>query len=171
MKKNARRPGYTDQCVPHIISDIDAAGGEGKTEMPDIQSSATIKFTPVSDSDSSSRISVSSQTRSIDLTGELSRLPDSDDDGTDPETRLEQNEFEDFKPREEFENESEAKHFLRKLSLIKRSCFLRCFATIILTLITAFAELPFMSAILLANTKVSMTVLDCLIRGNNAYKP
>lgn len=68
--------------------------------MPDIQSSATIKFTPVSDSDSSSRISVSSQTRSIDLTGELSRLPDSDDDGTDPETRLEQNEFEDFKPKE-----------------------------------------------------------------------
>lgn len=148
--------------VPHIISDIDAAGGEGKTEMPDIQSSATIKFTPVSDSDSSSRISVSSQTRSIDLTGELSRLPDSDDDGTDPETRLEQNEFEDFKPREEFENESEAKHFLRKLSLIKRSRFLRCFATIILTLITAFAELPFMSAILLANTKVSMTVLTAL---------
>lgn len=148
--------------VPHIISDIDAAGGEGKTEMPDIQSSATIKFTPVSDSDSSSRISVSSQTRSIDLTGELSRLPDSDDDGTDPETRLEQNEFEDFKPREEFENESEAKHFLRKLSLIKRSRFLRCFATVILTLITAFAELPFMSAILLANTKVSMTVLTAL---------
>lgn len=148
--------------VPRIISDIDAAGGEGKTEMPDIQSSATIKFTPVSDSDSSSRISVSSQTRSIDLTGELSRLPDSDDDGTDPETRLEQNEFEDFKPREEFENESEAKHFLRKLSLIKRSRFLRCFATVILTLITAFAELPFMSAILLANTKVSMTVLTAL---------
>lgn len=148
--------------VPRIISDIDAAGGEGKTEMPDIQSSATIKFTPVSDSDSSSRISVSSQTRSIDLTGELSRLPDSDDDGTDPETRLEQNEFEDFKPREEFENESEAKHFLRKLSLIKRSRFLRCFATVILTLITAFAELPFMSAILLANTKVSMMVLTAL---------
>ena len=148
--------------VPRIISDIDAAGGEGKTEMPDIQSSATIKFTPVSDSDSSSRISVSSQTRSIDLTGELSRLPDIDDDGTDPETRLEQNEFEDFKPREEFENESEAKHFLRKLSLIKRSGFLRCFATVILTLITAFAELPFMSAILLANTKVSMTVLTAL---------
>lgn len=148
--------------VPRIISDIDASGGEGKTEMPDIQSSATIKFTPVSDNDSSSRISVSSQTRSIDLTGELSRLPDIDDDGTDPETRLEQNEFEDFKPREEFENESEAKHFLRKLSLIKRSGFLRCFATVILTLITAFAELPFMSAILLANTKVSMTVLTAL---------
>lgn len=148
--------------VPRIISDIDAAGGEGKTEMPDIQSSATIKFTPVSDNDSSSRISVSSQTRSIDLTGELSRLPDIDDDGTDPETRLEQNEFEDFKPRDEFEDESEAKHFLRKLSLIKRSRFLRCFATVILTLITAFAELPFMSAILLANTKVSMTVLTAL---------
>lgn len=148
--------------VPRIISDIDASGGEEKTEMPDIQSSATIKFTPVSDNDSSSRISVSSQTRSIDLTGELSRLPDIDDDGTDPETRLEQNEFEDFKPREEFENESEAKHFLRKLSLIKRSGFLRCFGTVILTLITAFAELPFMSAILLANTKVSMTVLTAL---------
>ena len=148
--------------VPRIISDIDASGGEGKTEMPDIQSSATIKFTPVSDSDSSSRISVSSQTRSIDLTGELSRLPDSDDDSTDPETRLEQNEFEDFKPRDEFEDESEAKHFLRKLSLIKRSGFLRCFGTVILTLITAFAELPFMSAILLANTKVSMTVLTAL---------
>lgn len=149
--------------VPRIISDIDSDGGESATEMPDISSTATIKFTPVTDSDSTSRISVSSQTRSIDLTGELSRLPESTDDDADPETRLEQNEFEDYKPADEFEDESETKHFLRKLSLIKRGSFLRCVSTVLLTLITAFAELPFMSALLIAHTKVSMTVYTALL--------
>lgn len=149
--------------VPRIISDIDSDGGESATEMPDISSTATIKFTPVTDSDSTSRISVSSQTRSIDLTGELSRLPESTDDDADPETRLEQNEFEDYKPADEFEDESETKHFLRKLSLIKRGSFLRCVSTVLLTLITAFAELPFMSAMLIAHTKVSMTVYTALL--------
>ena len=149
--------------VPRIISDIDSDGGESAVEMPDISSTATIKFTPVTDSDSTSRISVSSQTRSIDLTGELSRLPESTDDDADPETRLEQNEFEDYKPADEFEDESETKHFLRKLSLIKRGSFLRCVSTVLLTLITAFAELPFMSAMLIAHTKVSMTVYTALL--------
>ena len=149
--------------VPRIISDIDSDGGESAVEMPDISSTATIKFTPVTDSDSTSRISVSSQTRSIDLTGELSRLPESTDDDADPETRLEQNEFEDYKPADEFEDESETKHFLRKLSLIKRGSFLRCVSTVLLTLITAFAELPFMSAMLIAHTKVSMTVYTAVL--------
>ncbi len=149
--------------VPRIISDIDSDGGESAVEMPDISSTATIKFTPVTDSDSTSRISVSSQTRSIDLTGELSRLPESTDDDADPETRLGQNEFEDYKPADEFEDESETKHFLRKLSLIKRGSFLRCVSTVLLTLITAFAELPFMSALLIAQTKVSMTVYTAVL--------
>lgn len=149
--------------VPRIISDIDSDGGESAAEMPDISGTATIKFTPVTDSDSTSRISISSQTRSIDLTGELSRLPESTDDDADPETRLEQNEFEDYKPAEEFEDESGTKHFLRKLSLIKRGSFLRCVSTVLLTLITAFAELPFMSALLIAQTKVSMTVYTAVL--------
>ena len=149
--------------VPRIISDIDSDSGESAVEMPDISGTATIKFTPVTDSDSTSRISISSQTRSIDLTGELSRLPESTDDDADPETRLEQNEFEDYKPAEEFEDESGTKHFLRKLSLIKRGSFLRCVSTVLLTLITAFAELPFMSALLIAHTKVSMTVYTAVL--------
>ena len=149
--------------VPRIISDIDSDSGESAVEMPDISGTATIKFTPVTDSDSTSRISISSQTRSIDLTGELSRLPESTDDDADPETRLEQNEFEDYKPAEEFEDESGTKHFLRKLSLIKRGSFLRCVSTVLLTLITAFAELPFMSALLIAQTKVSMTVYTAVL--------
>ncbi len=155
--------------VPRIISDIDAAGGEGKTEMPDIQSSATIKFTPVSDSDSSSRISVSSQTRSIDLTGELSRLPDIDDDGTDPETRLEQNEFEDFKPREEFENGSKAfsaeavAYKAQRLSALLRNGYSHPYYRLC------------GAAVYVGNTacqhKGQHDGADCLIRGNNAYKP
>lgn len=149
--------------VPRIISDIDSDSGESAVEMPDISSTATIKFTPVTDSDSTSRISISSQTRSIDLTGELSRLPESTDDDADPETRLEQNEFEDYKPAEEFEDESGTKHFLRKLSLIKRGSFLRCVSTVLLTLITAFAELPFMSALLIEHTKISMTVYTAVL--------
>lgn len=150
--------------VSHIISDID---GENESFKPkkekDISSTATIKFTPVSDSDSAAHISISSATRPIDLTGELAKLPEEDDEQISDEVQLEQTDFEDFVPKEEFSSPADAKHILRLLSIKKRSAFLKTAASVILTLILAFMKLPFMSGFILKNTKPCMIICTVLL--------
>ena len=81
--------------VPSVISDIDIP--EISLEEPknkDISNTATITFTPVSDGgNSGSHISVSTQTRPIDLTGELVKMPDSVDEVAEEKLKLEENDF------------------------------------------------------------------------------
>lgn len=149
--------------ISGIISDIDAVPSEKTKPKTAEQHTATIKFTPVSDSDSSQRISVSSLTRPIDLTGELSQLSNDDAvDNQDSEIRLEQTEFEDYIPKEEFSSEKDAKRFTRMLSLKKRSCFLTAVFTVLITLLLATAKLPFLSGLILAHTRISMIICTVL---------
>ena len=149
--------------VSSIISDIDSSVPSAKAKEPDPHSTATIKFTPVSDENNISRISVSSQTRSIDLTGELTSLPDSASDETESEVQLEQTEFEEYIPEKEFSDEKDAKRFLRELSLKKRSAFLKAVLSVILLLLLAAARLPFMSGILLAYTKTANIICTAVL--------
>ncbi len=156
----------TESAPKYVISDIDSALNTAvpvSDAVTDISSTATIKFTPVSDSESRSRISISSMTQTVDLRSELSAADDTAESEEARETRLEQTEFEEFEPKEEFDSEQKAKYFLRKLSLSKRSCFLRCCGTAILTLALAIAALPSMSALLLEHTAVSMTVCTVML--------
>ena len=111
--------------VSSIISDIDVSVPLQKPEKPNISNTATIKFTPVSGADNTSRISISSQTKPIDLTGELTGLPETGADEAESEVQLELSEFEEYIPKEEFSDQKDAKRFLRQLSLKKRSAFLR----------------------------------------------
>lgn len=149
--------------VSSIISDIDSSVPSAKTKEPDPHSTATIKFTPVSDESNTTRISISSQTRSIDLTGELTSLPDSASEETENEVQLEQTEFEEYIPDKEFSDEKDAKRFLRELSLKKRSAFLRAVFSLILLLLLAAARLPFMSGILLAHTKTANIIFTAVL--------
>lgn len=149
--------------VSNIISDIDSETSSVKSDEPDIHSTATIKFTPVSDADNTSRISVSSQTRPIDLTGELTGLPESGANKTENEVQLEQSEFEEYIPKEEFTDEKDAKRFLRQLSLKKRAAFLRTAFSVFLLLLLAAAKLPFMSEILLSNTKAANIICTAVL--------
>lgn len=160
-------PAKRSESAPkYVISDIDSAFGTA-TPAPDtatdISSTATIKFTPVSDSESRSRISISSMTQTVDLRSELSAADDTAESEEARETRLEQTEFEEFEPKEEFDGEQKAKYFLRRLSVNKRTAFLRCCGTVILTLALAIAALPSMSALLLEHTAVGMTVCTILL--------
>lgn len=150
--------------ISHIISDIDNSDEDEYTyEEPDISSTATIKFTPVSDSDSSTHISVSSATRPIDLTGELTKLSDEESSDESNEVKLEQTDFEDYLPKEEFKSEDEAKHFLRFFSVKKRSAFLKTVFSVFLTAVLAFMKLPFMSGIILKHTKPGMIICTVLL--------
>lgn len=124
---------------------------------------ATIRFTPVRDGGSSQdRISVSTLTRPLDLTGELGdlSLPDAEEA---VETKLEETEFEDFTPPEEYNGPDDAKPLLRKLSLRKRRRFLQTAGSGLMMLILAAFELPFAADFLLRDTPVAMTVCAALV--------
>ena len=149
--------------VSNIISDIDIGASSVKSDEPPMHSTSTIKFTPVSDADNTARISVSSQTRPIDLTGELTGLPETDESSTESEVQLEQSEFEEYIPKEEFTDEKDAKRFLRQLSLKKRAAFLRTVFSVFLLLLLSAAKLPFMSEILLSNTKAANIICTAVL--------
>lgn len=149
--------------VSNIISDIDVSLSAKKPDTPDIHNTATIKFTPVSDADNTSRISVSSKTRPIDLTGELTGLPETDEGEAEKEVQLELSEFEEYIPKEEFTDEKDAKRFLRQLSLKKRSAFLRTFFSGLCLILLGVARLPFMSEILLSYTKTANIICTAVL--------
>ena len=149
--------------VSNIISDIDTSAPAAKPEMPDIQNTATIKFTPVSGADNTSRISVSSKTRPIDLTGELTGLPEAGTDEAESEVQLELSEFEEYIPKEEFSDENDAKRFLRRFSLKKRSAFLRTVFSGLCLILLIVAKLPFMSELLLSSTRTANIICAAVL--------
>lgn len=154
----------SNKNVFHVISDIDTSDSQPETpETPDMSHTATIKFTPVADSDSTSRISVSSQTRPLDLTGELAELTDDGTEAHESELKLEQTEFDEYEPKEEFRSEKEAKHFLRMLSVKKRSHFLRAFFSVLFTLLLACSKLPFLSETILAHTRTADIICTAVL--------
>lgn len=155
--------GQVQTNVSNIISDIDASSPAAEPEKPNIHNTATIKFTPVSGADNTSRISVSSKTRPIDLTGELTGLPETGADEAESEVQLELSEFEEYIPKEEFSDEKEAKRFLRQLSIKKRSAFLSTVFSGLCLILLGFAKLPFMSEILLAHTAAADIICTAVL--------
>ena len=155
---------FVQSNVPFVISDIDSPSYfEPKTQPEDISNTATITFTPISsDSSENPHISVSMNTRSIDLTGEFTGIPNLSSAEVEEEVYLEKNEFEDFVPKEEFESLNDGHKFLRKLSIIKRRAFLSMSFSIIFTLILSFMKLPFMTEVLLAHTVGGMIACTSL---------
>lgn len=142
------------------ISDIDNIISPKEPEREnDISTTGTIRFTPVHIDDEITRISVSSQTRPIDLTGELSQIPNTPlVSNQENEMRLEQNEFEDYEPEEEYTCEADAKRLLRKLSIKKRRSFFRLSGSIMLTILTALFLIPPFSDLVLSNPVVATVI-------------
>ena len=150
------------------ISDIDnAVSPKDETPPQKIpEETGTIRFTPVTDDDfNTSHISVSSQTRSIDLTGEFVTQDTGRNDEESLETELEASEFEEYIPKEEYSSPEDTKNFLRSLSLSKRNRFLKLTVSVILTLMTALFRLPLLSSFLVSNTRICMIICTCLLCG------
>ncbi len=147
--------------VPLTISDLDNA--EIITNNADISNTATIRFTPVSGSNNKSRISVSSSTKPIDLTGEFANVNSSSDISNETEVQLEQTEFEEYIPKEEFSNPQDAKHFIRMLSVARRRDFLKTVFSILITVLLGVARLPFMSELLLGQTRTANIIFAALL--------
>lgn len=139
------------------ISDIDNRVSE-KEEETDISSTATIKFTPVKPNvGDKTHISISSTTRPLDITGELSSVyPETDDKPF--ETQLEENDFDSFKPDIEYRSAKDAKKLIHLLSVKKRSAFLRTVFTGLCCIALALFTVPPLSVAFVAHTSVCAAV-------------
>ncbi len=149
--------------VPFVISDIDGKSTLSKNDERDISSTSTITFTPVSSENTAQpKIMVTTQTRAIDLTGELERIEDTPQSEQQMRTLLEKDEFDDYIPEYEFKNEKDGKKLLRLFSIKKRRSFVISVFSVIITLILACVKLPFMSDLILGQTTISMIVCGAI---------
>lgn len=145
-----------DDELPQI-SDIDT--NTSKRSIPDAPSTettATIRFTPVRDSsEDTERLSISSATRPIDITGELTALSSTGELPAD-DIILEQSEFEAFKPSEEPKSAAEIKKTLMRYSRLRRRAFLQAVFSFIMLLVSALMLLPAFSDMLIRTPQGSM---------------
>lgn len=140
-----------------VISDIDIPDFPVyKNEIPNPESEHTVTFTPIAKGGEQSRV-VSSHTRAFDFTGEIFKINDSTAKETE-EVTLEQSEFEDYTPKEEFTDGASGKALLKKFAKTKRYRFFAMWGSILMTLLTSFFLLPFMSDAILSNTRVCMII-------------
>lgn len=146
--------------VPFVISDIDMSSSGISDNVPEQKEmSSTITFTPVNDGSSQgTRISVSTQTRPIDLTGELVRIPEVISENTEEDVKLQKNDFEEYVPKEEFTEQAQAAKFVRKFSIIKRRTFIQTVFSFFITILLCLCKLPFITELLLAHTAVGMGI-------------
>lgn len=146
-----------------VVSEIETELSEDTTDIN--INSATITFTPVSDTDEQKpKILVSSNTQNIDLTGEFAPLENPNPVSGAPSVTLEKDEFEDFTPQDEIRSEADAKKYIRKFSILKRRSFLAVSFSVILTILLAFMKMPFMSGLILGQTK-TMLIIFTVISG------
>ncbi|MBQ3817219.1 MAG: cation-translocating P-type ATPase [Clostridia bacterium] len=147
------------------ISDIDNAVSHKETQEDtesEIEQTGTIRFTPVKE-ENNLRMSISSQTKPIDLTGELSQISLGEESPLETEMRLERTEFEEYIPEEEYASRDDAKRIYRKLSIKKRNSFLKVCTSIIATLFTACFLLPTLASLVLSNTAVCMAICSAFL--------
>ncbi len=156
-------PPKTEEPKTHVISDIDISDSPfyhiDSKEEADNQ---TITFTPITDrEENASKIVVSSHTRPIDFTGELLKINDVAPAETE-EVQLEKSEFEEFVPKREYVDYESGKALLKSLAREKKKGFFSMWGSILLTLLTAFFALPFMSNMILTHTMVTMIITSVL---------
>ncbi len=145
--------------ISFVISDLDSTTISPEKDMTD---TATITFTPISDDDTSKHINVSTQTRPIDLTNELVKIPETVNEDAEEVHSLEKSEFEEYTPKNEIYNQKDAAKLKRFFAIKRRNYFFTAFISIFVTLLLALAKIPFLSQLLLTAPSVSMIVCASL---------
>lgn len=152
-----------DDKLPQI-SDID--NNIYQPPIPDIsnhEEQATIRFTPIhSEGEENERISVSTSTRSIDITGELTALSSAASVSAD-DMQLEQSEFEAFNPSSEPKNPSEIKKLVFRYSKLRRRAFLQTVMSVILLALSAVPLFPVFSDFIIRSPGKAMLYSSVLL--------
>ncbi len=154
----------TKNDIP-IISDIDMHNSlfySPKAENEEI-SEETVTFTPIVEKgEKNSKIFISTHTKPIDFTDELIKINPT----TTPEAeeiQLEESEFEEYSPKDEYSDLESGKALFKKFVKNKKQCFISMWGSILLTLATAFFMLPFMSNVILSHSRVCMIITTAFI--------
>lgn len=152
-----------DDELPQI-SDIDTkTAPKAAPENTEAGSAATIRFTPIrNEGADAEHMSVSTITRTIDLTGELNELSLPENPDVD-EMRLEQSEFETFQPSEESADPAAAKRLIAKLSRVRRRAFLQTVFSLLLLAVCAAFLIPVFSDVLIRAPRTGMAVCTGLL--------
>ncbi|MBO5322228.1 MAG: cation-translocating P-type ATPase [Clostridia bacterium] len=142
-----------------VISDIDIADFPTfKAEEPKEALKQTVTFTPIKNKiENTQDIFISSQTRSLNFTGELLKIKETPVTETE-EIKLEKSDFEEFVPKVEYTDSESGRMILKKMAKEKKGSFFSMCGSILLTLLTAFFMFPFMSDVILSYTKVCMII-------------
>lgn len=145
-----------------VISDIDTPDNFFYKIETEPATEQTVTFTPITGNEEKSpKIVVSSHTRPIDFTGELLKIKETAPVETE-EVMLEKSEFEEFAPQLEYTNAENGRAILKSFARQKKKSFISMFSSILLTLLTAFFMLPFMSNTILTHTRVCMIITSAL---------
>ena len=144
-----------------VISDIDIPDFPvSKAKTSNIESEYTITYTPMSNDEDKSSV-ITSNTRAFDFTNEILKINDSAVAETD-EVTLEQSEFEEYTPKEEFTDKESGKQLIKGFAKKKRYRFFAMWASFLLTFSAAFFLLPLMSDVVLSNTRVCMIITSAI---------
>lgn len=145
--------------VSFVISDIDSTT---ITPSKDMSDTATITFTPVSEDETKKKINVTTNTKQIDLTNELVKIPETVSEETELPHSLEKSEFEEYIPQYEIENEKDAAKIKRHYALLRRNTFFATVISFFITLILSLGKIPFFSQLIISSTRNSMIVCSAL---------
>lgn len=145
-----------DDELPQI-SDIDNNTSPLHLQTADsVPEQATVRFTPVKEpEDGGERMSVSTTTRTIDITGELSSVSSPEKLPPD-ETQLEESEFEAFSPGDTVNSPADFKRVNAKYMRLRRRAFIQTFLSVLLLAAGAALLLPAFSDILIRSPRAAM---------------
>lgn len=144
------------------ISDIDNLQKFPQADTASQSDTATIRFTPIKDDDSGTgHISVSSTTRPIDISSDLEGFEEITQ-GAPSNTELQQTEFEDYESRDEYDSPEKAKALIRKLSLSKRSAFIRIIPSLFSVLTLVFFFFGSLNDLIIKEPKTMIVICGCL---------
>jgi len=160
IDETPKEPEHVTSFVDKIvISDIDTPSALAEKPKNDrIHNTATITFTPIDGKKGEKKLNISTFTRPVDLTGEFANLPGNYSAENNDEVKLEENEFDEFVPKDEITTEKDGRRILRKYSLNKRKSFISSFIGTIITLLLCLNWVPFLRKIILENTTVWMCI-------------
>ena len=145
--------------VSFVISDIDSTT---ITPSKDMSDTATITFTPVSSDDTTKKINISTNTKQIDLTNELVKLPETFIEETEVPHNLEKSEFEEFVPENEIENDKDALKIKRHYAILRRNSFFATLISFFITGLLALGKTSILSQFIITSTRPAMIICSSL---------
>ncbi len=150
-----------------FISDIDSESSIVNDETESLSNTGTIRFTPIHDETDRDIISVSSHTKTINLTGEFTQLPPKTEALAENQVEISKDEFEEYTPNEEYISPADSRALVIKLAKKNRNRFFAMLGTLLFSVLLFIFKITTISEILIANftafTIITLSIFGVLI--------